>query len=103
MSGAWAVIWQSAVGTLVTAVLGVLGTWLAHRKGWLAKPAAAVAGWLRAEGGTISADTVKLIADELQKRGLAVPVAKPEALPSGEPPPVKVEADPGLLSPQDPG
>ena len=116
MNGAvWATIWQSAVGTLVTALLGVAMAWLAHRKGWLAKPAAAVAGWLRTEGGTISTDVVKLIVDELERRGIVAhasgqpgatdsppssEVAKPEQAPAGPPPWHPPDYDPKTGDPE---
>lgn len=63
------VLWTSALGTIVAGAIGGLAAWLAHRRGWLAKPAGAIAGWLRKEGGTISQDVVKVIVDELERRG----------------------------------
>lgn len=59
------VVWQSAVGTLVTGAVTTTAAYLAHRKGWLAKPAAALAGWLTKNTAVISDDVVKAIAHEV--------------------------------------
>ena len=73
------VIYQSAIGAGVTALLGVGATWLAHRRGWLAKPAAALGAWLRAESGPISQAVAKEVGAAAEPMAVATPVVVPHA------------------------
>lgn len=62
--------WQSLMvdvgGTVITVVIGAAVTWLAHRKGWLARPLKALGTFLHTNAPTLTKDAEALIKKLIQ-------------------------------------
>lgn len=87
----WETLLADAGGTLVTAGVGAVAAWLAHRHGKLAPVAGKLGAWLLAHSGTIEVDAGKaaqVLLDLLAKKGVdpaaIAPQLKAAAIPQGQ-------------------